>query len=128
MRNRTSLALIELVLMFFVFALASAWCLRGFVWADQQLEQQVKKEKALLQVQNMAEILQSVKGNLPQEEWIQGYDLDWNPTEENPVYILEVKREESQVPLLGCAKIIVRENKQILMEMAVAWQEVERDE
>ena len=128
MKNRTSLALMELLLMIFVFTLASAWCLRGFLLADQQLEQQIKKENALLQAQNMAETLKGLDGNLPQENWIQGFDLEWNPTEERPAYELEVKKEESQVPLLGCAKIVVKEKEQILIEITVAWQEVERSE
>ena len=139
MRNRTSLALMELVLMFFVFALAAAWCLKGFLWADHQSEQQRLVEQAMWQAQNVAEVVKETQGDFLQvAEITEGislenglilcFDENWEKSELESVYTLKVEKEESGLDLLGQAVIEVKDKEQVLATLHVGWQEVEEDE
>lgn len=139
MRNRTSLALIELTLLLFVFALAAAWCLKGFVWADRQSEQQYEYEQAMWQAQSAAEIVKSNGGDLStaakigggvweEDCWTLGFDENWEKTEVVPKYTLQVKKEERELGFLGRAVIEVRDNTRVLATLQVGWQEVDEHE
>lgn len=59
MRGRTSLVLIELAVMLFVFALASALCIHAFVIADTLTQRTEQRDCAVIAVQNTAESLKS---------------------------------------------------------------------
>lgn len=139
MRNRASLTMIELVLMFFVFSFAAAWCMRTFVWTDQQSQSQYQREKAMIQAQSAAEITKSLRGDLNAvsrelggvaegDRWVLYFDKDWELTDGEDSYSLQVTRADSGVPYLGRAVIEVRKGGQILAALEVGWQEVATDE
>jgi len=64
MKNKASLALIELVIMLLIFAMAAALCLQAFLWSGQQSEAIVQKDRAVLEVQNVAELLKESRGDV----------------------------------------------------------------
>lgn len=136
MKRSASLVLIELVIMLLVFALASAFCVRAFLWADDASRHSAAADTALLQVQNAAELLKHHRGDFAgvgQELGGQGdgevlsvaYDENWNVTSAEPVYILQVKQEPCETAYLGQAKVTVLDREgNVLTELSVCWQEV----
>ena len=64
MKNRTTLVLMEQVLMLLVFALAAALCLRLFIGADQISQKTHRTDRAVVLAQNGAEAAKAAKGNL----------------------------------------------------------------
>lgn len=64
MKNRTTLVLMEQLLMILVFALAAALCLRLFVGADQISQTTQRTDRAVVLAQNGAETAKATKGDL----------------------------------------------------------------
>ena len=62
MKNKTSLTLLELLIMIMVFALAAALCLRAFVFSGKLSASDRIRAEAESASQNMAELLKSEKG------------------------------------------------------------------
>ncbi len=133
MKRNASLLLLELVIMLLVFALAAALCLQAFSWADSQSQQSAAEDMALLQAQNAAEMLKSCHGDFDlaaerfggkrSEQWMVGYDENWNITEADPTYRLQVM--SASEGLLGRGELtVIDKNGQILAQLTVCWQEV----
>lgn len=59
MKNKTTLMLMELLVMVLVFALASVICLRVFVRAQELSEQTQNRDRAVLAAQNAAETVKA---------------------------------------------------------------------
>lgn len=59
MKSKVSLALTELCVMLLVLALASALCLRVFVWADETSQKSAARDDALIYMQSVAEMLKA---------------------------------------------------------------------
>ena len=59
MKNKTTLLLMELLLMVLVFALASAICLKVFVRSHEISEQTQNRSRAVLAAQNAAEAVKA---------------------------------------------------------------------
>ncbi len=64
MKNKSSLTLLELLIMIMVFALAAALCLRTFVYSGKLSEADRVRAEAESAAQNMAELLKSEKGDV----------------------------------------------------------------
>ena len=64
MRNKTSLALMEQLIMVLVFAAAAAICLRMFTLSDRLSKEQEAKAHAAFLAQNTAEWLKDREGSI----------------------------------------------------------------
>lgn len=64
MKNRTTLVLMEQLVMILVFALAAAVCLRLFVGADNLSRKTWLQDSAVVLAQNGAETVKATKGDL----------------------------------------------------------------
>lgn len=144
MRNRGALPLIELALMLLVFALASVFCLRAFVWADAASKEMETRDAALIRVQNAAELLKSgggdmahaqtagaeiLGGRVEQGLWYILYDEDWEQVEDwdDASYCLNVQGVPTGVEGLWKATVWVEtcgSETATLCSIPVAWQEV----
>ena len=136
MRSKAPLALIEQVIMLLVFALSAALCLWAFVWADTSSQNSVARDHALIHAQSMAETLKSTDGDFAAAAelcggtwengiWTIHYDKNWVQVSAQGSYVLSASPAESGLPYLDCAAIKAFHNEICLVEMDVAWQEVE---
>lgn len=134
MKNKTSLLLIEQALLLLVFALASAICLRAFVWADARSEDNADRDRAMIEVQNAVEIAKAVRGDWmgaaaiyggtgSEEGWFIEYDADWEKGPKAEPFMLRVKNVDSGNALLGTAQVQMMKDGQVLLEVTAAWQE-----
>ena len=122
MKSRTSLVLIELVLMLLIFSLAAALCLQAFAWGETTSLEELQKDQALHQLQNAAEILKATRGEGPEEIF---FNENWTQVQTEPAYILRQFPLESDVPGLGIARLeMTKADGTLLAELTVSWQEV----
>ena len=63
MRNKTPLTLMEMLIMVAVFSVASALCLKAFLWADTSSAEGVAGQRAMIEAQNAAEAVKSCGGD-----------------------------------------------------------------
>ena len=114
-RSRTTLFLMELILMTLVFALATAVCLRVFVFADLTSENSRNLSNAALQAQSVAECWKASGGDLQQTAHLLSarpdgqtlrllWDQDWQEVDSGKWRFLLILTETE----LKCAKIEVR--------------------
>lgn len=125
MKNRTSLVLMEQLVMVLVFALAAALCLGVFVKADQISRETRYRDEAVLLAQNGAEVLKSCAGSLEKTAEI----LDGTVTEnglqvESDGFIMVLTPEDSGMPGLGQARIAVYLEEEPIFTLRTGWQEV----
>lgn len=125
MRNRSPLALVELLVMVMVFALAAALCLRAFVWADGRSREQEAHDRALLCAQNAAQTLKSCRGDLDEAAQRHGgvvredtWSIDYDE------YRMEACRMPQERETLGGALVRVWVQEALLACLEVKWQEV----
>ena len=113
MKNKSSLLLMEQLVMVLVFALAAALCLTAFVKADQISRETVRRDEAVLLAQNAAQVLKATSGDveLAMEE---GAASD---------YRLEIERIDTH-DLLGQAEIRVWQEEELVFALQTGWQEV----
>ena len=137
MRNKTTLMLMEQLVMITVFALASVLCLQMFTFAYRTSRYQEQRDRAVLEAQNAAEAL---KGGA--QEYFCGagaefsgdgacvllYDAEWQPVQNGESYILTVTPVETGTPYLWKAEISVRTVAgEVLISLPVAGQVREED-
>ena len=111
MKNRSSLVLMEQLVMVLVFALAATMCLRLFVFAGQTARRTQLREEAVILAQNTAEELKASRGQTP-------------GSFENEALAVTVIPEDTGVPGLGGARVEVAVEKEIFAALSVRWQEV----
>ena len=140
MRSRTSLVLMEQLIMILVFSLAAALCMQAFVLADRISRENGQRDRAVFEARNVAEILKMNEGDIEKasqeiggfgspELWCVCYDEDWNKTENQAdcMYCLEIHRLDEVIEGLGQAQVCVvkaGEQTDVLISLTVAWQEV----
>lgn len=128
MKNRSSLILVELLVMLLVFALAAALCLRAFAWAEEQSVKSSQKDEAYRQLQSAAETLKHYRGDF--ESAADSFGGNWDGRQ----WIISLEAEQitilaapqtSETDYLGEAGLqaIDREG-QCLAQLTVCWQEV----
>ena len=135
MKKKASLPLMELAIMILVFALAAVMCLRVFIWADKRSRYNEARSQMAICVQNAAEMLKYNRGDLTVsknaiggtedgEKWTLRYDENYELTDGEAEYTIEVQREESE-ELLGQAGITALDKDgNELLTVTVCWQEV----
>ncbi len=124
MKNRSTLTLIELLIMLLVFALAAALCLQAFAAADRTSAESARLDAAVTDAQNAAELLKSCGGDYEQAATILGGTWDgllWVIPGEQ--YTLQIAPVDSGHPLLGCAELRVCTAEEEIFSLHAAWQE-----
>ena len=135
MKQKTPLMLLELSIMVLVFALAAVMCLQVFVYCENQSDWMERQDRAVLLAQNTAEVLKQHGGDFalaaadfggrvePDGSWSIGYDENWIPTGQQPVFLLTVRPVESVEALLGQADIVLQDRGgTALFSLTVFWQ------
>lgn len=135
MRNKTTLVLIEQIVMVLVFLVAATVCVRMFVLSEILSKRNEATDQAVLKTQNAAELLKSsgISGYVretgatrtEEESWVVFYDSAWNPvtSETQGVYALNVDYTEDKKNGLWRAKIfVVSETEEALFEIPVTGQ------
>lgn len=114
MRNRTSLVLMEVLLMLLVFSLAAAVCVQAFVRSDRIAARTQLQTRAAYLCQNAAEVLKA-RG-----------DPELAARAEEEGLRLEVQPLPSHQPGLAMAQIRALEAQtgEELFSLTVGWQEV----
>lgn len=137
MKNRTSLVLMEQLVMVLVFALAASVCLRAFARADRISAEISRQDRAVYLAQNGAETLKACGGDFDEAAQLLGgavqgnrlivsYDENWNRTESAGAYRLEIEKNSTQTPGLGQAQVrILGTGDEALFSLELAWQEVD---
>lgn len=108
MKSKTTLALIEQLIMVLVFALAAALCLRLFVAADARSDRRAEIDHAVLAAQTAAEQLKQQHGDAD-AMGRKVFDSEWNDISEgeNAAYYLRVSEETTEYDCLWKANISV---------------------
>lgn len=138
MRNKAFLSLIEQMCMILFFAVAAAICLQGFAKANQLSLAQQEKDRAVIAVQSVAEVLKDARGDLETTANIlQGHfdgttvmvscDAQWKPTSQrsDPAFVLRIIPLSNDTPLLGSANIQALRGEDVIFQLSVCWQEVQ---
>lgn len=137
MRSKAPLAMMEQLVMVLVFALAAALCLQVFVLSDKTSRRNEARDRAVLEAQNTAEELKSLRGDFARaadlhggtfdgQTWDKSYNADWEQEDGgDAVYRILAVCADSGDPLLGCAEVtIYTAEGELLFSLPVAWQEV----
>lgn len=138
MRNKAFLSLIEQMCIILFFAVAAAICLQGFAKANQLSLAQQEKDRAVIAVQSVAEVLKDARGDLETTANIlQGHfdgttvmvscDAQWKPTSQrsDPAFVLRIIPLSNDTPLLGSANIQALRGEDVIFQLSVCWQEVQ---
>lgn len=113
MKNKSSLLLMEQLVMVLVFALAAALCLTAFVKADQISRETVRRDEAVLLAQNAAQVLKATSGDV---------ELAMEEAAASD-YRVEIERIDTH-DLLGQAEIRVWQEEKLVFTLRTGWQEV----
>lgn len=136
MKKHSTLSLMELAIMVLFFSLASALCLRAFVWSDTNSHRSEVQDHAVLYAQSAAEILKSTHGDPsataellnmePDGNNLRAFlDQDWKPVNAPSAYRLYICPQDSGTAKLGQAAVSVYDEAgTLLFELPVCWQEV----
>lgn len=147
MRSKAPLALMEQLVMILVFALASALCLRVFVFSDRTSRRIEAEERASAVAQSAAEAIKyegsngmdaasalkaaadRIEGSCKKGVLTVYYDKDWDASDEDAcAYRLSAEEVESDADGLCVVRVTVTENTDgdgedgALFEIDVAWQ------
>lgn len=124
MKNKSSLTLMELLIMLLVFALAAALCLQAFAAADRISGHSAVLDRAVLEAQNAAETLKNCGGDYEAAADLYGGTWDggsWRVEVEDGH--LTAAPQDSPHPLTGCALITVTDGDgNELYTLPVVWQ------
>ena len=118
-----SLVLIELSVMLFAMAMASALCLKVFLWADASSKENATRDMALVQMQSAAEVLKN------QKDYARAADLLEGTWDGSHLRILQADYEicivprSSEQPGLQCAHMEAICREQVLVSFDICWQE-----
>ena len=114
MKNRTSLLLMEQLVMVLVFALAAAVCLLIFAQARNLSREAASTDEAVILAQNAAEVLKATGGDQKTAQALA----------EAP-YRLDILPEDSGIPGFAQAQILVYGEETLLFALRTGWQEVD---
>ena len=116
MTSKTTLSLIEQIIMILVFALAAAICLSIFVYSNNLSKDNEIRDVAVLEARNAAEVLKQTHGNCDEALALsaagdKGLELSISPVETGSDY-------------LGKALITITDGSDEIYSLEVCWQEV----
>ena len=124
MKNRTSLLLMEQLVMVLVFAIAAAVCLRLFGAAWQINRQTELRSEAAVLAQNGAEAVKGCQGDLEKAGMILDGETNGDVlTVSDGDLVMQIIRRPDSLPGLGQAQIRVMQEQEELFFLAVSWQE-----
>lgn len=134
MRSKTTLSFIEQIIMICVFAVAAAVSLRVFVYAEDLSAKKETKDFAVTESQNAAECIKSCAGDMrAAAEMMAGevreggfsvsYNANYQVSKDDPTYLLEAVRRDSDNINLGVAQISVSGEQGKIYSLLVYWQE-----
>ena len=113
MKSKTSLQLMEQLVMILVFSLAAALCLQVFAKSGEISRETARQDQAVILAQNAAEILKATGGDRSAAEALSRED-----------YRITVTPKTSRLPGLGEAEIHVYYEAEMLFALDTGWQEV----
>lgn len=113
MKSKATLFLMEQLVMLLVFALAAALCLGIFVRADSISAETKRRDEAVNLACNAAELLKATGDPQQTAQQIA-----------SGAFALEILEEDSGIPGLGQAKIVVSYEQRELFSLQTGWQEV----
>ena len=143
MKSRSSLAMMEQLVMLAVFALAAALCLQAFVKSDKMSRNSEARDRAMTLCQSAAEAIRHSGGDLEKAAELLGipygayaqeepafsahYQEDWTLSDTREyAYVLRAERTDSGVPGLGRARVeaSAADGAGVLFTLDICWQEV----
>lgn len=113
MKSKASLFLMEQLVMVLVFALAAALCLGVFARANEISSATARRDEAAIIAQNAAQMLK----NTGDPEWVR-------QRVDSGEFTLEIHKENSELPGLRQAKIVVLYDNREVFSLQTGWQEV----
>lgn len=113
MKSKASLFLMEQLVMLLVFSLAAAVCLGIFVRADKISVQTGQRDEAVMLAQNTAEVLKYT-GDVRTAQALA----------DESEFTLEIREEDSGIPGLCQAQIVVCYDGREIFSLRTGWQEV----
>ena len=134
MKNKSTLVMIEQIVMLLVFVLAATVCIRMFVGSEQLSRKYEATDRAVRVAQNAAELLKkdgpakfTEKMKAVQSDGNTGeiyYDKDWKVTEAgSAAFVAEVTYTEEESDFLFRAEIVISTvDGTELFRLPVAWQ------
>ena len=124
MKSRTTLTMMELVIMLLVFALAAALCLQAFAGAEQTSARAAALDRAAGEARNAAETLKGCSGDFERAAALYGGSWDgqqWSFSFAGCT--LRARPIEGGPALLGQAEITVTDPEgAVLYSITAAWQ------
>ena len=134
MKNKSTLIMIEQIVMLLVFVLAATVCIRMFVRSEQLSRKYEATDQAVRVAQNAAELLK--KGGIPafankenvlqkgENTWAVLYDKNWEVTKrESAEFILTIDSLAEAEKFLFRAEItVLTEDGEVLFRLPVAGQ------
>ena len=145
MKHRTSLTLLEPLLMIMVLALAAALCIRAFAYSGRLSKEDRIKAEAMAKAQNAAELVKYYKGDIKEAfekmgwTYLDGFgaelNSDWDDCKVesylNGVRLVDLKYHvlvspgSADDPYLGTLLITVLDAKTdgVICSIEAAWQE-----
>lgn len=143
MRSRSSLAMMEQIIMLLVFALAAALCLQAFVKSDQMSRNSEARDRAMTVCQSAAEAIRHTGGDLERAAELLGipygayaqeepafsvhYNEDWTLSDTREyAYVLRAERVNSGTAGMGRARVeaAAAGGADVLFAIDICWQEV----
>ena len=132
MKSKASLVLVELAVMLLVFALAGAWCMKAFAWAETCSARETQTDQAYARLQNGAEMLKACGGDREKaaerlaKEWgaeARCTDGIWEITD--GAFVLQIQKQSSDLAYLSrCQLTLFRADGGEVASLYVHWQEV----
>lgn len=113
MKHKTSLLLMEQLVMILVFAVAAALCLQIFSKSWDISEETARRDTAVILARNAAELLKATDGNLQAAEALS-----------RDGYRVTVVSLPASVPGLAQAEIAVTFEEKTLFSLETGWQEM----
>lgn len=123
MKNKAPLQMIEFVIMLLVFSALSALCLRAFSYANGISTKTALRDEAIIEAQNIAELLSYHKGDFSAAsiDAVVLSDGHWQIEHEN--FTLDIIVTEHGSPLLAFYTITATDDcGEILAVIPVSWQ------
>lgn len=127
MKNRTTMVLMEQLVMLLVLAMAAAVCLQLFVAADKISNATRQQDSAVLLAQSGAEVIKAQKGDLEKTAQMLGGITDGSTvTVDEEALRLEITLLPKEERFLGKASLQVRQTQtdSVIFSLTTGWQEV----
>lgn len=133
MRNKSTLVMIEHIVMLLVFALAATVCVRMFVLSENLSKKYEATDRAVLTAQNVAEVMKKYGAaglsertgvmRTGENTWVVFYDEDWEVTDEERMnFVLKVEVSEESGFLWRADVVVSTDAGEELFRLPVAGQ------